>query len=120
MAVSLNVLDEQRIDLAEAAKLLGSESRPASVAKMSRAVNRGVLTEGGERVRLEAVRTGGCWLTSIEAVRRFVTRLTRDALGDGGVADEPDGEPSTPVSARRRRQLASVDRELDKAFGHRA
>jgi hypothetical protein len=108
--VPVHILDEKRIEISRAAKLLGTDERPASMAKMSRAIRPGVLAENGERIRLEAVRTGGCWITSVEAVQRFVDRLTRAALGDVETADVPSA-----VSKTRERELARVDRELDEA-----
>lgn len=106
--VPLHVLDEHRIDLGEAGKLLGTEQRPASLAKMCRSINPGIKAETGERIRLEAVRTGGYWITSVEAVRRFVDRLTRAASG------ETETNEPTPAP-RRARELAAVDAELAKA-----
>ena len=109
MSIPLQILDEQRLELPEAAKLLGTEKRPASPAKMSRAISRGVKAETGERIKLEAVRTGGCWITSVEAVRRFVERLTRAAAGETGQAEATPHAPSQ----RRRHELARAEAEAE-------
>jgi hypothetical protein len=109
MSIPLQILDEQRIELPEAARLLGSEKRPASLAKISRAISRGVKAETGERIKLEAVRTGACWLTSVEAVRRFVERLTCAATRKTGPAETTISTPS----ARRRREIERAEREAD-------
>jgi hypothetical protein len=107
MSIPLHILDEHRIELGEAARLLGTEQRPASLAKMSRAIGRGIKAETGERVKLEAVRTGACWITSVEAVRRFVSALTAAATGETGLAE------TTPHASSRRREHEKAAAEAE-------
>jgi hypothetical protein len=67
----------------------------------------GARGPSGERVRLEAARLGGRWLTSLEALRRFSERLTPSVGGD---------DPAAPRSpARRRRASEQAAKELGKA-----
>jgi hypothetical protein len=109
IVIALHILDEQRLELSQAAKLLGTEERPASLAKMSRAISRGVKAETGERVRLEALRVGAFWITSREAVQRFVARLTAAATG------ETDLVEMTPHASSRRRNREKARAEAEAA-----
>jgi hypothetical protein len=62
----------------------------------------------GEVIRLEAVRVGDRWLTSLEALARFAERLTAAELGAAGAAFE------APVSPRQRiRQQEVASRRLN-------
>lgn len=54
------------------------KSRPTHVSTVHRWRQRGV---GG--IRLEAVRLGGMWVTSLEAYARFCEALTRQATTNG-------------------------------------
>src|SRR4051812_17158176 len=60
-----------------------------------RFIVKGRRGKNGEWIRLEAVRVGSRWLTSLEALGRFVAKLTADALPSGDpVADQPAPETS--------------------------
>jgi hypothetical protein len=61
-------------------------------------VMHGVKAPDGKRVRLEAARVGGCWLTSREALTRFSERLTPRLDGN---ADSP-----APHTLRQTRRIA--------------
>jgi hypothetical protein len=112
--VPLHVLDEDTLDLPEAAKLLGPKGHPASLAKVCRSINPGVKAETGERVRLEAVRTGGCWLTSRQAIARFVQRISEASLSQNRLRPEkPKPSATVPMSPRRERELDQVNCEVD-------
>jgi Protein of unknown function (DUF1580) len=99
------ILDERRISLHETTRLLGTDGRPTHLSTALRAITRGVKSTTGARVKLEALRVGGRWVTSREAVERFIMKLTGAALG------EPE-MPAVETSAQRERELARVDREL--------
>jgi hypothetical protein len=98
--MAIDVSTEKLISLAEYTKLrpLGRNQRPMSLATAYRHVYRGV-----RGFRLEHVRFGGNNLTSVEAVQRFVERLTAE------------GEPAPDVRppAARRRAIEAADRDLD-------
>jgi hypothetical protein len=64
------------------------------------------IMHGTDGVRLEAIRLGGRWVTSREALRRYAERLTPSV--DGGVAQIP-----RPPAARRRAS-ERAGRELQK------
>jgi hypothetical protein len=70
-----------------------------------------VKLANGEIVRLEALRCGGRWITSVEAVARFMQRLTDGAL------DTPKDTAAPPIrmTRQRRQELEQVDRRLDEA-----
>src|SRR5262249_12923326 len=76
------ILDEHRISLHETPRLLGPDGRPTHLSTALRAITKGVKTTTGERVKLEALRVGGRWITSREAVERFIMKLTGAALGE--------------------------------------
>jgi hypothetical protein len=104
---------ERRIGLREAAKLYPSfrNNRPTHISTPLRHITKGVRLANGEVVRLEGARLGGRWTTTIEAVERFMQRLTDAAL------DVPKDTAATPIrmTRQRRRQLDQVDRQLDTA-----
>jgi hypothetical protein len=99
------ILDEHRISLHETTRLLGTDGRPTHLSTALRAITRGVKSTTGARVRLEALRVGGRWVTSREAVERFIMKLTGAALGESEA-------PVIQSSAQREHELARVDREL--------
>jgi hypothetical protein len=69
-------------------------------------VLRGVKAPDGTRVRLEAARVGGCWLTSREALTRFSERLTPRL---DGTTDSPS--PLMPRQTRRAADDAGAESE---------
>jgi Protein of unknown function (DUF1580) len=74
----LDISSESTISLIQAAGLLppGRRGRPVSLSCLLRWVLTGARGPSGERVRLEAVRLGGRWITSRQALQRFAERLT--------------------------------------------
>ncbi len=109
----INLVNEHRIGLHEGTKLYPSfrEGRPTHVSTLLRHITRGVRLSNGEIVRLEGARLGGRWVTSVEAVQRFMERLTAAAI-----RQSPDEKSATSISMneRQRMELALVDRETDK------
>lgn len=59
-----------------------------------RHITQGVIAPDGQRVRLEAVRQGGAWVTSRAALARFWSRLT-PIFEDTAPAAERSPRPST-------------------------
>lgn len=69
-------------------------------------VLRGLPGPDGQRVRLEALRVGRRWMTSLEAAQRFFAATTPD------LADEP---AAAPRSAGKREKAASkASRQLER------
>jgi len=75
----IDLRNETSISLSQAARMLppGRRGRPVTLSCLLRWVLDGVKTVDGP-VRLEAVRLGGRWITSIEALERFAARQTPD------------------------------------------
>jgi len=106
--VAIKISQEKLLSLSEAARMLPSRrsGRPLSPSCIWRWINEGVRGPDGRTVKLEGVRLGPAWLTSVEALQRFGDRLTGTSAGD---------QPETPAKAMRSRK--SVEAELDKALG---
>src|SRR5713101_4891784 len=101
----IDLRNETTISLSQAARMLppGRRGRPVTLSCLLRWVLDGVKTPDGP-VRLEAVRLGGRWITSIEALERFAARQTPDVGSE---------RPQTPRSpAARERASSRVDKEL--------
>jgi putative transposase len=73
-----DLLTETLLGLCEAARRLppGRGGRSVSFSCVLRWITHGVPGPDGRRVKLEAVRVGGRWLTSVEALARWAERLT--------------------------------------------
>jgi hypothetical protein len=105
----LDVASESIISLTQAARLLpppGRRGRPVSLSCVLRWVLTGATGPSGARVRLEAVRLGGRWVTSRQALQRFAERLTPR------LDREPAPAPQSP--AQRLRDSERAARELAK------
>jgi hypothetical protein len=103
----IDLLTETVLGLKDAAKLVPSarQGRPVSFACLWRWVLHGAKAPDGERVRLEAVRLGGRWVTSREALQRFAERLTPQA----------QDQPAPPRTPRQRRRAAErAEKELER------
>jgi hypothetical protein len=76
--MAIDLVNEQTFPLADAAKLMphGRKGRPCHFTTVLRWVRDGAVGPTGKRVHLEAVRLGGRWVTSREALERFTARLT--------------------------------------------
>ena len=99
---------ERLITLAEAARRFpghrgGDHVHPAT---LTRWILRGAVSVTGRRVRLEAVRCGSRWLTSAEAVARFMAALTDNVA--------PASETSTRTPVARHRAAEAAIRELER------
>jgi hypothetical protein len=90
----------------------GRRGRPVHFSTLYRWVTAGVRLPDGSVVRLEAVRLGGKWVTSAEALQRFAERLTPppSSFTDGSLSSA--SPPLTP--SRRERAAAQTGRELDR------
>jgi hypothetical protein len=53
--------------------------KPVHFSRVFRWITEGILAFDGERIKLDALRLGGRWITSEEALQRFVERLTPKA-----------------------------------------
>jgi hypothetical protein len=108
MTQPATILVETTLSLSQAARRLppGRKGAPVSLACVLRWVLDGSRAPDGRVVKLEAVRLGGRWLTSLEALQRFAEALT-PRLNDS---------PVSPPRTRRQRQRAAerAERELEE------
>jgi hypothetical protein len=102
------ILNETTLSLSQAAKRLppGRKEAPVSLACVLRWVLKGARAPDGGLIRLEAVRLGGRWLTSLEALARFAERLTPPT------ANSPASPTPTPRQKRKAEERA--ERELER------
>jgi hypothetical protein len=103
----IDLTNETPLSLSAAARTLppGRRGRPVSLSCVLRWVLSGVRLADGRVVRLEAVRLGGRWLTSLEALQRFAERQT-PALEPGASA------PRSPAVRAKASEKAA--RELER------
>jgi hypothetical protein len=101
---------EKTFPLSQASKFLPSArlGRPVSLSCLLRWVFDGIKMPDGGRVRLEALRLGGKWVTSLEALQRFAEAQTPQIAGN-----RKDVVPRPP--ATRRRASERAEKALTKA-----
>jgi hypothetical protein len=103
----LDLTVESPIPLADAAKIVppARSGKRTHLSTLLRWILVGAKAPDGSRVKLEAARLGGRWMTSREALQRFSDRLTPRP-------NEPDvPAPRTPGTRRRASERAG--KELD-------
>jgi hypothetical protein len=100
---------ERMLTLAQAARRFppSRRGRPVSPSCVWRWCHSGIRVPGVGVVKLECVRLAGRWLTSVEAISRFVARQT------------PSLESAKPVqlprtAARRQKAAERAGRELER------
>jgi len=94
--------------LSVAAKRIPSarQGKAVTLGCLLRWVKNGVKGPGGERVKLEAARMAGKWVTTPGAIRRFVQAQTPQCSGEA---------PPTPRSpGRRERASARASKRLEE------
>ena len=104
----IDLSTESSISLSQAARLLppGRGGRPVTLGCILRWILNGAKGPDGIRVRLEAARVGGRWLTSKEALNRFADRLTPRLDGTP--------VPASRTPGRRQRAADRAGRALDR------
>jgi hypothetical protein len=80
-------------------------NRPINPATVLRWILSGIRGPGGGRVRLEAVRLGGRWVTTVEALERFTATLSAVPCAEAAAA------PRTPGQRRRASERAAAELE---------
>jgi hypothetical protein len=103
----LDLTAETPLPLAAATKLVppARSGKRTHISTLLRWILQGAKAPDGKTVRLEAVRLGGRWLTSAEALQRFAEALT-PRLGDAPVT-----ATRTPGRRRRASERAAADLE---------
>jgi hypothetical protein len=82
--ITVEVLAGAGLSLSQAARRFPPfrKDRPVAPSTIFRWIASGVRLRDGRRIRLEAVRLGGRWLTSEQAVQRFIDRQTPNVDAD--------------------------------------
>ena len=75
----IDIQTETLLNLHEAAQRIPAyrTGRRCHVSALNRWISRGCVAVSGRLVRLDAVRLGNRWVTSVQALQRFADRLTR-------------------------------------------
>jgi hypothetical protein len=81
----------------------GRNGKRCHLSTILRWILRGAKAPDGTLVKLEALRLGGRWLTSREALQRFAENLTQR------VPDEPRQLPCGPAGRRRASEAAAAE-----------
>jgi hypothetical protein len=97
----IDISSEHTISLTEACQSLpkGRRGRQPHLSCLLRWITKGSRSPDGRRVRLEAVRLGGRWITSREALTRFAEALTPRFH-----------DQASPAPRSRRKRQAANDR----------
>jgi hypothetical protein len=106
----IDLRNEEPITLAAAARMFPPtrQGRPISLSAVFRWIADGIKGPDGKRIRLEAARVGGRWLTSVAALERFAKAQTPQ-FG----AEETKTKIRTP--GQRQRASEAAAKELEKA-----
>jgi hypothetical protein len=104
-----NLIGETPLSLSQAARRLppGRRDRPVTLSCLVRWIMNGLAGPDGQRVRLEAVRLGGRWITSEQALARFAAALT-PRLGDKPVSYLRTPKQRERAAARAAKRLEEV------------
>src|SRR5207249_1032487 len=104
------ILTEHTLRLADVGQYLppGRHGKRPSLSCVLRWVLSGVRLPSGATVRLQAVRCGGKWITSVEALNRFAAAQTPDL-------DTPRQTPTPRTTAARRRAADRAGEQLARA-----
>ena len=107
--VTIEVVQGSGLSLGHAARRFPAyrAGRPVNTSTIFRWITGGVRLPDGRCVRLEAVRLGGRWLTSPQAIERFIAAQTPSL--------DTDPTPLPRTSAQRQRAADRAARQLDAA-----
>jgi hypothetical protein len=85
------------------------QGKPLHPSTALRWVLKGVKTRDGRRVRLEAVRCGGRWVTSKAAFQRFLSAQTPNL--------NTNSAPQTPTATQLATRANRAGKELERTHG---
>jgi hypothetical protein len=99
--MAARILGEHVLGLSQAANRIPAHRGRGriSAATVWRWAHVGVTTQDGRKVHLEAIRLGGRWVTSVEALARFAAAQTPQA--------DAKHVPTSPLPTPTRRQRAA-------------
>jgi hypothetical protein len=103
---------ETSLSLAEACRLVPPSRRgkKTHLSTLLRWITSGAKTPDGRTIRLQALRLGGRWVTSREALQRFAEALTPRLAADHDTA----AVPPLRTSGQRQRASDRAGAELEK------
>jgi hypothetical protein len=103
----IDVTSDSTLTLMQASRILptGRNGSRPHLSTLIRWIIEGVRLADGRRVRMEAVRLGGKWITSREALQRFTAALTPV------LSDTPPPPPRTPGKRQRASERAACELE---------
>lgn len=103
----IDLTNETSLSLTQATRLLPPSrgDRPVTISCILRWTLRGARSPSGELVRLEAIRLGGRWVTSCEALQRFAQALTPS------LSESP---PTQRTPAAQQRACERAAQQLEK------
>jgi hypothetical protein len=109
--ITSEVLSGSGLSLSQAARRFPPfrESKPVAPSTVFRWIASGVRLQDGRRIRLEAVRLGGRWLTSEQAIQRFIDRQTPNL--------DTDPTPRAPTPTQRAKRADRARKKLETAYG---
>jgi hypothetical protein len=104
-SIAAEILSGSGLSLGQAARCFPPyrESRPINPTTIFRWITSGVRLPDGTRLRLEARRVGGRWLTSREAIKRFIDAQTPNFVAD------PTAAPRTPTQRAKAAERAAAE-----------
>jgi len=105
---TIDLLSEQLLSLAGAARSIppARRGKRCHLSTVLRWIAQGARAPSGDRVKLEAIRLGGCWMTSRDALQRFADALTPQQRNE---------RPAMPRSpAARERASRRAERQLER------
>jgi hypothetical protein len=91
--------------------LPGNSGKPAHVSRMIRLITQGVKRRDGSRLRLQAIRGPGCWLSRKSWVIAFLEEITSDrmaAIDARSTSAEPKVNGQRTEADRRRAADAAM------------
>ncbi len=112
-SIAANLLTETVLSFSQAARRLPPfrGSRPVASATIWRWVSEGVRLPDGTRLKLEAVRLGGRWVTSLEALGRFSDKQTQAQSTQIPLSGHEPESLRTPAQREKASQRASAELE---------
>jgi len=103
----VDIRSEQLLSLPQAARRFPPYrlDAPVNPSTVWRWILQGVRLPDGSRVKLEAIRLAGRWLTSVEAIERFIAAQTP--------ALHSDSAPRPRTTTQRQRAAARAGKKLE-------
>jgi hypothetical protein len=98
--MNVSLTSSRRLSIAQAARLYGEfeDGKPTSPETVIRHIKKGCIGPDGSRVHLQGFKLGGRWVTTVDAVERFIAALTIIPAAQPQ-AHKPDAKHLTATAA---------------------